>query len=318
MDLPTVALPRPDPARADPARADTVVTVASAGVIWYEAPSPDGRLRLRIAGPRLPARHAADAAIALQHCAPLLDPLDRWTGLDLAWAWAPAPPTEAIPDSGASATWRSGVDDGSSAMPTQALECRIDLPWRLLRRLPAPDPSLGERLQWSSLRAVLSVARLRLARDDIAQLEAGGAVLLPQSLQPNWHGVLRTLGESARGEGGVPVAMNPAGRSRLLTRSSGSDAAAPADASALHDDSGVGACEVRLAVERALPASHFTGWAELELGDVGPQASLWRCGSEQRAALCLAVGALMPWGDGWALALESVSANAAVEVAQIV
>ena len=317
MDLPTVAMPWPAGSRPDASRADAGRAAPSARVLWYEAPTPLGALRLCATGARLTARHAADAAIALLHCAELLDALDRWTGLDLAWAWADAPPADAAHDNGASATWRARADDASTAAATHGVECRIDLPWGLLRSLPAPDPALGQRLQWSSVPAVLNVARLRLSRDELRQVEPGGAVLLPQSLLPNWQGVLRTLGESARGGNGVPVALSPAGRPRLVPRSNRPEAAPAVTAAGAHDGE-LGAYEVRLAVARALPASHYTGWVDAEIDDVGPQASLWHCGSEERPPLCVAVGRLMPWGDGFALALEAVWGRGAEVATEIV
>jgi hypothetical protein len=62
--------------------------------------------------------------------------------------------------------------------------------------------------------------------------------------------------------------------------------------------------EVRLGVPRVLPADRLAGWFEGELGAIHAGASLWRCASETEPARPLATGRLIPWAEGWALALQ--------------
>jgi hypothetical protein len=65
-------------------------------------------------------------------------------------------------------------------------------------------------------------------------------------------------------------------------------------------------CEVRLALPLPVSAATLAGWrAGLSIGEAGPLASLWRLAGDG-AAQCLALGRLMPWGDGWALAIEAL------------
>jgi hypothetical protein len=39
---------------------------------------------------------------------------------------------------------------------------------------------------------------------------------------------------------------------------------------------------------------------------LAPRASLWRCAGPSGAERFLAGGRLLPWGDGWAMLIESV------------
>jgi hypothetical protein len=259
---------------------------------WFEAPTRFGPLRLCTAAA---ARHAADAAITLDRCDELLTALDDWTGLELAWQWTVAPVTRAATGLEAHARWQPAGDE---------LPCWIESPWALLRSLPAPGDALASRLQWPSVPVVLSLARLHLLDDELRQLEPGGAVLLPQSMQSPWHGTLRTLGESGLG---VPVALASPWRPRLLKLPMHAEAAPEVDAEGC-------LCEVRLAVSQTLPGSHLAGWLDGEVFAAGPQASLWRCASDDAPAHWMASGELIPWGDGWTLALRSVASNIVASV----
>ncbi|HEY1392780.1 MAG TPA: hypothetical protein VFV25_05365 [Methylibium sp.] len=243
--------------------------------ICFTAATPDGRLRLQCPAR---ARHAADAALALLRCDPLLVALQDWTGLPLDWRWEPA--AAPLPAAGphAWALWRLR-DDGLLA-----------LPWSLLRGLPAPPASLAALLQWPALPAVLSISQLRLDGDELSQLEPGGALILPESLLSPWHGLLRAAGEPA--EAGIPVALPSPTAPRL----------AAGDARSIAPP-GAGDYEVRLALPDPVPADRLTGWFDGEALAAGPDAGLWR----HAGAVPLAAGRLMPWGDGWALAIETVS-----------
>jgi hypothetical protein len=249
----------------------------------FIAAAPSGPLRLELHATGV--RHAVDAALALHRCEPLLCALQAWTGLALDWRWDA---TACSPAAGSHACARWRLD------PT--LEGSLELPWALLRELPVPDTALAA-LHWPALPAVLAVSQLRLGAEELARLEPGGAAVLPDSLLPGWHGLLRAADEPAGR--GVPVALPSPAAPRLAPRH--------AHRAALQCDGNDGrvACEVRLATPE-LPADRLAGWRDDEpLADIGPQASLWRCAGSHGSAQSLAVGRLMPWGDGWALAIET-------------
>jgi len=259
---------------------------------WFEAAAPGGSLRLYAAGT---ARHAADAAVVLMRCEALLDALDEWLGAALDWRWIAAPAAVTSTASHARAHWRP--DDGGKGKKDHG--CRLELPWSLLRAAPAPDEPLVRQLQWADVPVVLAIAQLSIEREEVALLEPGGAVVLPASMQPGWHGTLRAVDEPSSGSSGVPVALaspwSPR-RVRLDTHSAARERAVEKRV----------ACEVRLAVPHAVAADRLGGWFEGDLGEVGSRAGLWRCGTEREPAVCLAAGELMPWGDGWALAIRDL------------
>ena len=184
--------PAPFPARSTHASALTGA--------WFEAAAPGGSVRLYASGT---ARHAADAAVALTRCEALLDALDEWLGIALDWRWIAAPASVTSTASHARAHWRP--DDAPKGKKEHG--CRLELPWSLLRAVPAPDEPLARQLQWADVPVVLAIAHLAIEREEIALLEPGGAVILPASMQPNWHGTLRAVDESSSSTSGVPVAL---------------------------------------------------------------------------------------------------------------
>jgi hypothetical protein len=258
---------------AAPPRLDDVVADAAS----FTAETPHGAARLRLAAG---ARHAVDAALALHRCDELLCALQAWSGLPLEWRWEG---TDAPPHSTA-----------SQQACAQSPHGLLALPWTLLRALPAPDAALATQLQWPTLPAVLAVSRLRVAADELALLEPGGAVVLPDSLVPAWHGLLRAADEPA--SAGVPVALSSPDAPVLASRGAFPSAAASGDDSRI-------ACEVRLSMPHALAADRLAGWCVDEPLNAGPCASLWQCAP----ARPLATGRLLPWGDAWALAIEAVA-----------
>jgi hypothetical protein len=282
--------------------ADAVIPNARLGVLpalggavttraWFEAASSAGPLRL--CGPGT-VRHAADAGILLHRCSELLDALEDWTATGLGWRWI-APPTPTTPESHVSVAWRAG-EPARGGDGAQNAAWQIELPWALVRALPAPVGALGQRLRWSEVPVVLAAAQIHLSADELQQLETGGAVILPESLRPDWRGLLRAFDEPAFAGWGMPVAFGaPLAAARVPGRSS--DVVRPSE--------GDGAwCEVRFEGPRTLAGDRLAGWFQGDLGDLGARASLWRCATEFEAARPLASGRLMPWGDGWALALE--------------
>jgi hypothetical protein len=161
--------------------------------------------------------------------------------------------------------------------------------------------------------AVLSLARLQLSDEERRQLEPGGAVLLPPSLQTAWHGWLRAAAEPAIGVSGSPLGVAVALPSPWTPQpvSGGTVSECLADAGPGVDDGNDGGTtvEVRLDAPDPLPGDRLTGWAGARgLGPhfEGAQASLWRCERPAEPARRMATGRLIPWGDGWALALDSL------------
>lgn len=256
----------------------------TASTACYVATSPAGPLLLQI---DTSVRHAADAAIALQRCDDLLCALDDWTDLHHDWRWTDRSPRRPAAGSHAMARWH--IDD--------SLAGRIELPWALLRGLPRPPASLAASLQWPALPAVLAVSQIRLTVEELRQLEPGGAVVLPESLSPPWRGRLRAADEPAQPGFGVPVDLTSPSTPRLAQSFAHSAELQEADMRI--------ACEVRLGVVHALAADRMGGWCDGEtLNEIGATAALWRCAGVRPARL--ATGRLMPWGTGWALALESL------------
>jgi hypothetical protein len=282
-----VAIVRPATAAA-PARDTAGLTGA-----WFEAPTSGGPVRLYASGT---ARHASDAAVALARCDALLDALDAWFGAALDWRWIAAPASVTATASHARAHWRPepGTKGGK-----KELACRLELPWALLRTLPAPDTALAQQLHWLDVPVVLAIAQLRVGEEELALLEPGGAVVLPESMQRNWIGTLRALDEPARAGAGVPVSLPSPWSPRRIKAGARAETGGEAAGNRV-------LCEVRLAIPHAVAGDRLAGWYEGDLGEVGPRAGLWRCATERAPAACLATGELMPLGDGWALALQEL------------
>lgn len=264
---------------------------------WFEAPTPFGPLRL-CAFTGAPVRHAADAALSLFRCEALLDPLQAWSAMALDWRWLAAPGQRLSAATHGCARWQRRSDGTTGS---QDAMCLLSAPWTLLRSLAPPPAELAAALRWPAVPVVLSAAQFRLDEDELALVEAGGAIVLPDSLLTPWQGRLRGTAEPAQPGLGAPVALASPTAPRLVRGS-----AAGVTASTEPRDPRV-ACEVRLAMPHPLPGDRLTGWVDDQpLPAAGPQASLWCCPDPREPALCLADGRLMPWGDGWALAVETL------------
>jgi hypothetical protein len=267
------------PTNVVPLRMEVVEELVAA---CYDAATPFGPVRLTARG-ETPVRHAADAAIALIRHDSLLDALEAWIGQPLDWRWTASPQPASV---------------ARVAICTSDPGCEVALPLTLLRALPAPQDVLRQRLRWPEVPVVCAIAALNIPADEMAQLEPGGAVVLPDSLRPDWHGVLRAL-EAPAADAGVPVALpspaTPGFAPRLRARAERQHAASAAQP-----------YEVRLAAPRTLPGEYLTGWSDRSLGDLATQASLWRVAVAASPACCLAIGRLIPWGTGWALAIETL------------
>jgi hypothetical protein len=279
-------------------RADAAPASAST---WFEAPSSFGALRLQIDGAAAAGR-AAEAAVVLQRSAALLDAFDDWSGLDADWRWIEPPELALSASTHVWVDW-TPIEAGTDASGDPPISARLELPWALLRRLPAPPDALQPQLHWPAVPTALVISRPKVGEADLSALEPGGAVLLPESLGRSWQGVLRALDEPA--EAGVPLALPSPWTPRVLAQAAapagtGEPAVPPADAG------GSIACEVRLATRRALAADQLAGWHADEAIEVGQHASLWHWPAAGEPAIYLASGRLMSWADGWALALEAV------------
>jgi len=87
-------------------------TIAPLPWATFEAPTAEGAVRLWVHDT---VRHAADAALTLESCAPLLDALDAWFGFAPAWRWcAPGTPSGGVPPH-ARAQWRRDPADSAPA-----------------------------------------------------------------------------------------------------------------------------------------------------------------------------------------------------------
>jgi hypothetical protein len=263
---------------------------AAARAAWaaFEAPTAEGTVHLCVPGH---VRHAADAAVALESCGALLDALDGWFGFAPAWRWcAPGTPSGGVPPH-ARAQWHPEPAGAPGAV------CRIDLPWSLLRQLDAPPAPLAAQLHWSAAPATLVLAQMQLDDVELELMEPGGAVLLPCSMVAPWQGWLRANDEGAGAGRGLPVRLADPWQPHALPPD---ERAAPAECA---DDA---LYEVRLSLPRPMGAAQLAGWQASDPGEPEARASLWRCAGDGGGRY-LASGALMPWGDGWALHLETLA-----------
>jgi hypothetical protein len=265
---------------ADPALPPTVGSAPQpASALLFDAEVGAGRLRLCLAGS---ARHAVDAALALDDCEELLAALDTWCGSPLDWRWQPvcaAPPTDAQ----IALRWRGGF-------------VRLLCSWQWLRALTPPPAALAERLHWPPVPVVVCAGLLRASAAELQQLEPGGAVVVPAAMSTPWAGALRGVDEAP--QAGIALQIDKPAAPRLMPRR-----AAPAAAG-----NGDVLCEVRLAAAPVLMGEHLAGWREgaLDLREFDQRASLWRCAGAGAPAQRLAAGRLLPWGDGHVLLLETV------------
>jgi hypothetical protein len=253
----------------------------------FEATADAGLLRLSIG---TPVRHAADAAIVLADCDPLLGALDAWCGAPLDWRWVGSLPLRRAADV-ASASW--SPTGGGQALPAVALE--ID--WTLVRSRPAPTGEFAHALRWACIPAVLAISQQSLGADELALLEPGGAVLLPESLSAPWRGLLRAAIEPAYPGVGVPVEVLSPDAVRGIVLEARRPA--PVCPASTH--------EVQIPMAGVVGCDRLAGWCDSDIGPVSAAPGLWSCAAPGVPARCLAQGELVPWGDGWALAIRTTS-----------
>ncbi|MEP7280380.1 MAG: hypothetical protein ABI696_00265 [Rubrivivax sp.] len=283
-------LSMPDPHTHARASADGDV------LAWFEAPSAQGALRLAVRVDGAGIRHAADAAIALGDCEPLLAGIDDWAAEPIEWRWRGPASGSGDDDEPAVRSWL--VWPGGRAM----LTCPLD--W--LRARAAPQGDWARELALPALAATLVGGRMRVPVGALCDLEVGGAIVLEPSFRPAWYGVLSANGEEARSDlAGSTVALaGVADATPALPRFvSGVDRTTVLQAVGNADDP---LCELRLALPNPVAAAGLAGWCAGPVGPAGPAASFWLCGDPLRPARRLAGGQLMPWGDGWALAVQTL------------
>ncbi len=276
--------------------------------LCFVAAHAAGSLRLRL--PQPPAGcTAVDAAIALDDCDGLLAVLDVWMETELDWQW----------EIGLEPEQPSSPPATASAATATPAPCRLEAPWPLLRRLPAPPTAVAGCLQWDDAPALLTLCRLFLDPAEQAAIEPGGAVVLPDSLRPGWRGRLHLPDEDP--EQGLPVTLagpipdnpgnpgNPDGPGN--SRSSGNAGPAGSPQPAPSKAGGLRLCQVRLPLHRPLPASLLAGWDNPEglLADLAAwPVELWigPVPAGGGASRLLAQGRLLPWGHGWAMMIEQL------------
>jgi hypothetical protein len=255
----------------------------------FQAETRGGTMTLRLDGP--PASHAAEAALLLDRCDQLLDALDAWLHMAIDWRWLDADASAAATTPCATATCAIAQDEPS----LRALQACIDVPWPLLRSVDAPPETLAHELQWRAMPALLVLSQPAIDESELRLLEVGGAVVLPESMRMPWPGRLRAADEAACD--GVVLEVSTPDSARLPERRP-----LPLDRPTAERPP----CEVRVAATAPLAPAQLAGWATGSTLELAPRASLWRCAGPTEPERYLAGGRLLPWGDGWAMLVESV------------
>ena len=256
----------------------------------FDAATRFGVMSLQVDG--APAANAAAAALLLDRCDALRDALDAWLHVALDWRWVDAAPADQAPRPCASAQGAIDGDDSSAG----ALAWRLEVPWALLRSLSAPPESLAKHLQWGVVPAVLVVSQPAIDEAELRLLERGGAVVLPESMRAPWRGRMHAPQE--RAGDGLVVELPAADSARL--------AAATMTTAGSSEPDGRPSCEVRMTTAAPVAPAQLAGWAPESTVDLAPRASLWRCAGPTEPERYLAGGRLLPWGDGWAMLIESI------------
>lgn len=266
---------------------DHAQQVPTNAFIYYQAACATGTAGLAIAGQ---ARHAIDAAIALYRYESQLSAIQTWTGKAFEWSWCPHPPTGITYDS----ALNSSTDDAHNLL--------LNLPAALDDALSAPPKTLATHLQWPQVDAVLVASQFHLCEQESQMLEAGGAVLLTESMRGPLQGLLRRADEPARFGRGRPVTFDAPDRIQCAT-TQGADESTPSQTGALITAPAAQWFEVRIPLQTMPRASCFHQWYQDELTGAGREANLWYCANSSRL---VATGELIPWADGWAFALADL------------
>ncbi len=271
-------------------------TVPDGATLSEGATPSDGALQFRVHASR-PGMGAAHAAIALDHFDPWLEAFDLWFGQPLDWRWQRETPLPAITTARA--------DCVPAGQPATAEAPQLVVPWALLRRLAPPPAPLADHLRWHDVQSVLTLSRMTLTSDELSDLEPRGAVVLADSMQPDWHGSLRLAAEP---EGaGLAIDLSDPLRPRLaIPPGAAPDAATRPVATVAHTSAAESPnCEIRLAAPAPLPVALLAGWAADPTVPAGSgRTELWFAPDPAMPLRRLAVGQLIPWGHGWAMLLD--------------
>jgi hypothetical protein len=206
------------------------------------------------------------------------------------WSWGGQPPASTTYD----AALIPSTDDVQHLL--------LDLPAALDDALSAPPETLATHLKWPQVDAVLVASQFHLSAQETQLLEAGGAVLLSESMRGPWQGLLRRAAEPARFGRGRPVTFDAPDRIRCATVQ-GADDSTPSQTGARITAPAEHWFEVRIPLYRMPRACCFHRWYQDELPGAGGEATLWHCESSSRL---VASGELIPWADGWAFALADL------------
>ena len=284
----------------------------------YEGSVAEGSLRLRVLAPSGMCT-ATIAAIALDDCDGLLQAIDGWLQAEVEWQWeneGEAGELRGRPDSTLALAEVDPVEDGTprSALPP----CRLQVPWSVLRRAGAPPLALAGRLGWHATPALLTLSTMDLEDAELSAIEAGGAVVLPESMQPQWAGWLHLPGEPP--QHGLSVAVSawadersarpPEGALAPARRDSTKYEGCTSEISARPPPSRQNRCQVRATLPMPLGAPLLAGWQALDdaIGNLADRpVELWL---EPPAATGpvtptrVAGGRLIPWGNGCAMLVD--------------
>ena len=284
----------------------------------YEGSVAEGSLRLRVRAPSAKCT-ATIAAIALDDCDGLLQAIDGWLQAEIEWQWeneGEAGELRGRPDSTLALAEVDPVEDGTprSALPP----CRLEVPWSVLRRAGAPPLPLAGRLGWRATPALLTLSTMDLEDAELSAIEAGGAVVLPESMQPQWAGWLHLPGEPP--QHGLSVAVSawadersarpPEGALAPARRDSTKCEGCTSEISARPPPSRQNRCQVRATLPMPLGAPLLAGWQALDdaIGNLADRpVELWL---EPPAATGpvtptrVAGGRLIPWGNGCAMLVD--------------
>lgn len=273
---------------------------------WFVAETGTGPLRLGLPCGAAAPPHAAAAALLLAEAEAVLTALDAAHGEPLAWSWvarshAPAPGPHA------GLVLRSHVDPATC----------VQLPWawwraRQCRAQASTD--WVEAFAWPEVPATLRAGRLRLSAQELDDLEPGGAVLWSAPAASGWRAALVPDGcQAALAEvwlagppGASPLSPRQAAPGELSLPADGGDVPVPGP----DDAEGTGRlCELRFDLARPLSPRLLAGAGEAGGATPGPTRSLvhlWQCAESRQPECRLASGHLLPWGDGWALVIDSL------------
>jgi len=266
----------------------TMTTQAQSPHTWYETTVGEHHIRLGLNGQ---ATTAPQAAIALYQVDASLQLIAQWFGVDPAWQW--------IENRAPGLMQRSEGMSNVSPSDTQLL---LDLPAALEQVLPPPPGPLAKKLKAPALSAQLVAARFRLTPEETGMLEPGGAIMLSESTEANWFGVLRSPETPDR-----PVLIqSPERVQRLAVQDPSSRREATEDPDPSHQ-TGLNV-EIRLGGPLSVPTMCLRDEheGEVDLGASQGQsrlASLWLAGDPVAP---LAIGELTPLGRGWAMLIEQV------------